>query len=104
MKITIWKPQTHMKTKKTKILQEKKTTVTIAAWNIKCNNRELPDVEKETIKRQWDIVFISETGLISSKIGLLTTENQIFLQDFSQKSLKCDFIFGDLQLCCVLFN
>ena len=38
--------------------------LSIVAWNIRCNNKELPEVEKEAIKRQWDIVFISETGLI----------------------------------------
>ena len=56
--------------------------LSIVAWNIRCNNKELPEVEKEAIKRQWDIVFISETGLISSKIGPPTTESQIYLQDY----------------------
>ena len=56
--------------------------ISIAAWNIKCNNRELPELEKEAIKKRWDIVFISETGLMLSKIGPPTIENQILLQDY----------------------
>ena len=56
--------------------------ISIAAWNIKCNNRELPELEKEAIKKRWNIVFISETGLILSKIGPPTTENQILLRDY----------------------
>ena len=54
----------------------------LAAWNIKCNNKKLPELEKKVIKKWWDIVFISKTSLISSKIGSPTTENQIFLQDY----------------------
>ena len=53
--------------------------ISITAWNIKCNNKELLELEKEAIKKQWNIVFISETGLILSKIGPPTTENQILL-------------------------
>ena len=56
--------------------------LSIAAWNIRCNNKELPKVEKEAIIRQWDIVFISKRGVISSKIGPSTTESQIYLQDY----------------------
>ena len=26
--------------------------ISIAAWNIKCNNKKLPEVEKEAIKKQ----------------------------------------------------
>ncbi len=61
---------------------EENKIINIAAWNIKCNSRELPEVEKEVLKRRWDIVFISETGLTSSKIGPPQTENQVYLNDY----------------------
>ena len=39
--------------KNNKPLEEKNNgnQISIAAWNIKCNNRELPELEKEAIKK-----------------------------------------------------
>ena len=75
----------HGNRKNDDIIEEENNSnqLSIVAWNIRCNNKKLPDVEKKAIKRQWDIIFISTTGLISSKIGPPTTESQLYLQDYA---------------------